>query len=319
MFIPAQLIANCINVPERKEWLDSLPAMLEELTERWFLRVGAPFDHANVTCSWVAPAVRADGMAAVLKLGMPHMEGADEIRGLRFWNGDPTVQLLEADDELGAMLLERCQPGYMLRSESEEKWDQVIATLLKRLWRRPEQDDLPRFRHLSVMLESWSHATLAQAEYWPDAGLVRHGLQLFQELSKPSPEDKLLATDLHAANVLRSEREPWLVIDPKPFIGDPAFDLVQHLHNCEARLHADPVGMVKRMADLAAVDEERATLWTFARSAADPRPFWEQSHVDGHRKSAGSLTINDLAFRSLFPGVRSRSQIAIRPDVEHCR
>ena len=50
----------------------------------------------------------------------------------------------------------------------------------------------------------------------------------------------LLATDLHAANVLRAEREPWLVIDPKPFIGDPAFDATQHLFNCRARLHADP-------------------------------------------------------------------------------
>jgi streptomycin 6-kinase len=275
MVIPRQLIKNCREVPERRYWLDNLPALLHQLKDRWSLRVGAPFDHANVTCSWVAPVVRAGGQAAVLKLGMPHMEGTDEIQGLRFWNGDPTVQLLEADDELGAMLLERCQPGDMLRSEPEAKWDLVIATLLKRLRRRPGQDDLPRFRHLSVMLESWSRETLAQAQHWPDAGLVRHGLQLFQVLSKPSPEDKLLATDLHAANVLRSEREPWLVIDPKPFIGDTAFDLVQHLHNCETRLHADPVGMVKRMADLAEVDAERLRLWTFGRAAADPRPSWD--------------------------------------------
>lgn len=274
MVIPEQLIENCKEVPDRCHWLNNLPALLHQLTDRWSLRADAPFDHANVTCSWVAPVVRADGMAAVLKLGMPHMEGADEIQGLRFWNGDPTVQLLEADDELGAMLLERCLPGDMLRSEPEVNWDPVIANLLKRLWRRPGQDDLRRFRHLSVMLECWSHETLAQAHHWPDAGLVRYGLQLFQELSKPSTEDKLLATDLHAANVLRSEREPWLVIDPKPFIGDPAFDLVQHLHNCEARLHADPVGMVTRMADLAEVDDERLTLWTLARAAADPRPSW---------------------------------------------
>jgi len=199
MVIPEQLIENCRKVPERRRWLNALPALLDQLTDRWSLCVRAPFDHANVTCSWVAPVVRADGMAAVLKLGMPHMEGADEIQGLRFWNGDPTVQLLEADDELGAMLLERCQPDDMLRSEPEEKWDRVIATLLKRLWRRPAQHDVPHFRHLSVMLESWSHEALAQVEHWPDAGLVRHGLQLFQELSKPSPEDKLLATDLHAA------------------------------------------------------------------------------------------------------------------------
>jgi hypothetical protein len=44
------------------------------------------------------------------------------------------------------MLLERCQPGNMLRSEPEAKWDPVIATLLKRLWRRPGQDHLPRYR-----------------------------------------------------------------------------------------------------------------------------------------------------------------------------
>jgi streptomycin 6-kinase len=110
MIVPEQLIANCRKVPERQEWLHSLPAILEQLTSRWSLRIEAPFDHANVTCSWVAAVLRADRTPAVLKLGMPHMESAHEIHGLRFWNGDPTVQLLEADDELGAMLLERCLP-----------------------------------------------------------------------------------------------------------------------------------------------------------------------------------------------------------------
>jgi hypothetical protein len=31
----------------------------------------------------------------------------------------------------------------------------------------------------------------------------------------------------------------------------------------------------KRPADLVEVDEERLTLWTLARAAADPRPFWD--------------------------------------------
>jgi streptomycin 6-kinase len=42
----------------------------------------------------------------------------------------------------------------------------------------------------------------------------------------------LLCTDLHAENVLAAEREPWLAIDPKPCIGDPAFDAIQHMLNC---------------------------------------------------------------------------------------
>jgi streptomycin 6-kinase len=275
MVIPAQLVANCRKTPERQKWLDSLPAMLEELKDRWSLRADRPFDHPNVTCSWVAPVVLADRTSAVLKLGMPHMEGADEIQGLRFWNGNPTIQLLEADDDLGAMLLERCQPGDMLRSEPEIEQDVVIAALLKRLWRRPVPPNKPhRFRHVSDMLESWGNETLAQAQHWPDSGLVSEGLRLLQALAKPSPTDRLLATDLHAGNVLRSGREPWLVIDPKPFIGDVAFDPVQHLQVCEARLHADPIGMVKRLADLAEVDAERLQLWTFARAAADPRSAW---------------------------------------------
>jgi len=58
MIVPEQLIANCTKMPARQQWLDSLPAMLEELASRWSLRVDAPFDHANVTCSWVAPVVR---------------------------------------------------------------------------------------------------------------------------------------------------------------------------------------------------------------------------------------------------------------------
>src|SRR5579862_8057757 len=156
MIIPEQLRANCRKHSERQAWLDGLPAMLEALTDRWSLRAGPPFEHANVSCSWVAPVVRADGTSAVLKLGMPHMEGASESDGLRFWNGDPTVQLLEADDALGAMLLERCQPGYSLHSEPEHKQDVVIATLLNRLWKRSAPPHaLQRFRHLSELLAFW--------------------------------------------------------------------------------------------------------------------------------------------------------------------
>jgi len=275
MILPEQLVGNCRKLPERQEWLHGLPGMLEELTSRWSLRIDAPFTHANVTCSWVAPVLRSDGTPAVMKLGMPHMEGAGEIPGLRFWNGDPTVQLLEADDGLGAMLLERCIPGYMLRSQPEEEQDLVIAALLKRLWRRSTSlNGIGTFRHLSDLLNVWRQETVDQAQHWPDAGLVREGLQIFQVLGEPTSEDRLLATDLHAGNVLRAQREPWLVIDPKPFVGDPPYDVVQHLHNCEARLHADPRGMVNRLAELAEVDVERLRLWTFARAAADPRPEW---------------------------------------------
>ena len=273
--LPKELVVNCEKRPERKAWMRGLPALLQELEVRWSLRVGAPFDHAG-SCSWVAPATRANGESAVLKLAMPHMEGQDEISGLRFWNGCGTVKLLEADLKSGAMLLERCLPGTTLRCEAETTQDEVVASLLKQLWnltRKPS--DLLGFRPLALMIDFWCGETISQRRLWPDIGLVNEGLRVFKELARPAHSDVLLATDLHAGNILRSEREPWLVIDPKPFVGDRAYDPVQHLMNCETRLHRNPIELVRRLADLTEVDRERLRLWTFARAAADPRDDWK--------------------------------------------
>src|SRR5438046_2605684 len=85
----------------------------------------------------------------------------------------------------------------------------------------------------------------------------------------------VLATDLHAGNVLHAEREPWLVIDPKPFVGDPAYDATQHLFNCTARLRSNSRDTISRFADLLGVDRQRVRLWLFARAAAEPRDDWK--------------------------------------------
>jgi len=257
-------------IPDRAAWLSRVPETLRDLEHRWSLTLGVPYQDAS--CAWVAPATLADGTSAVLKLGMPHMEAEHEIQGLRFWNGDPTVQLLKADHEHSAMLLERCEPGTKLRALPEPEQDLVIAGLLRRLWRSPPAPH--PFRPLSMLMDHWSNETLANIERWPDPGLVREGLRLFKELPRTAPIEVLLATDLHAGNVLRSQREPWLVIDPKPFIGDPAYDATQHLFNCPARLRSDPDGTIRRVADLLGVDSERVRLWTFARAAAEPRDDW---------------------------------------------
>jgi len=193
---PSRLASNCRKTPETAAWLDGLPDALRNLQRRWSLTLDAPFDDEEVSCAWVAPATLADGTSAVLKLGMPHMEGQHEIQGLRFWNGDPTVRLLEANDELGAMLLERCVPGTPLRTLAETEQDLVIARLLRRLWRSPVAPH--PFRRLAVLTAYWSDATLADAARWPDPGLVGEGLRLLEELPRTAPVEVLLATDLHA-------------------------------------------------------------------------------------------------------------------------
>ena len=266
------LLTHCRKSPERLTWLESLPAVVQELEHRWEVTPDYLLSGEEPTCSYVKAVRRSDGAPAVLKISMPHMEQEHEIDGLRFWNGDPTVRLLESDDEIGAMLLERCQPGTTLRVLDECEQDVVISDLLRQLWRAVPAPH--RFRPLSTLIEYWSNETLTEVERWHDSGLVRAGLRVFKELLDTSTTHVLLATDLHAGNVLRSERKPWLVIDPKPFVGDPAYDGTQHLFNCTARLQSDPNETMRRLADLLGVDCERLRLWTFARAAAEPRDDW---------------------------------------------
>lgn len=65
--------------------------------------------------------------------------------------------------------------------------------------------------------------------------------------------------------MLAAQREPWLVIDPKPYLGDPTYDPLQHMLNFPRRLVADPAGFAQRMADLLDLDAERLRWWLFAR------------------------------------------------------
>ena len=51
-----------------------------------------------------------------------------------------------------------------------------------------------------------------------DAAIARLG-----ELAGSQGEQVLLHQDLHGDNVLAAQREPWLVIDPKPLVGEREF------------------------------------------------------------------------------------------------
>ena len=180
---------------------------------------------------------------------------------------------LSIDDSIRLRLKTQIQEKRITELESSK--DGVIAGLLPRLGRSPLEPH--PFRPLSALMARWSEETLADAERWPDPGIVAEGLRLLNELARTAPAEVLLATDLHAGNVLRAQREPWLVIDPKPFVGDSAYDATQHLFNRAARLRSDADGTIRRFADLLGVDHERVRLWTFAGAAAEPRDDWEDN------------------------------------------
>jgi streptomycin 6-kinase len=253
----------------RRAWLADLPRVVDRLAHRWALDVGAPFQPGGAT-SWVAPARDRAGRALVLKVGWRHDEAEHEADGLRAWDGAGTVRLAgsAACETTIALLLEACEPGTPLSTRPAPEQDRVVAALLRRLWSAPAPGP---FRPLASMCASWADAvearlaTAARPGPLRDPALARAALALFRELPGDADRSVLLCTDLHAGNVLAAEREPWLVIDPKPYVGDPTYDALQHMLNHPDRLRADPVAFARRMAGLLDLDPERLRRWLFAR------------------------------------------------------
>jgi streptomycin 6-kinase len=256
--IPALLAEHSA---DRAGWLAALPATVAALAARWSLRLGPPFEPGG-QCSWAAPA----GPGLVLKVGWTHDEARDEAAGLRASNGHGAVRLLaeHRDGDTTALLLERAVPGTPLLALPGPEQDVVLTGLVRRLWIDPPAG----FRPLREMCDAWAAGATPRLAHL-DPGLVREGLALFHTLPRDDVPAALLVTDLHAGNVLAARRAPWLVIDPKPYAGDPAFDVTQHLLNDPTRLTTDPHRFVRRVADLAGLDADRVTAWLLARCVVE--------------------------------------------------
>jgi len=289
--VPRYLAETAAREPGVRDWITTLPGIVSGLARRWSLSVGEPFQPGG-QCSWVAPVAGPAGGGLVLKVGFrfPGGEERDEAAGLRIWDGNGTVRLHAAcaSGSSYMLLMERCVPGTPLGQVlSEPDQDVVVAGKLRRLWAQPHA--AYPFRPLAQMCAAWADEfearyAVADPAQRIDPGLARAGIALFRSLPVTAARQVLLCTDLHAGNILAARREPWLVIDPKPYVGDPAYDVVQHMLNCEDRLAADPAGLAARMAYLAGLEADRVRRWLFARSVQ------ESADSSLMRQVAGRLT-----------------------------
>jgi len=273
--IPRQLAEN---VPHwfgdrGRTWLERLPETVAECERRWRIDVGPVFEDGGAV-SWVAPATRADGADAVLKLFIPDIENRHEAEALLHYDGRGAVRLLDRDE--GALLLERARPGTALwQLEDEDSANVVVAGLLRQLW-RPSPADSPH-RLLAHVAAEWAGEIPAA---WRALGgpfersLVDRAVDALTTFGPDQGEQVLLHQDLHGGNVLRAERETWLAIDPKPLIGEREFDLASLLRDRREGLATspDPGGRVRRRLDLLAsetgLDRERLRGWGIAHALA---------------------------------------------------
>jgi streptomycin 6-kinase len=257
---------------DRRSWLADLRGTVEELTQRWGLTVGRPFEPSG-SVSWVAPARDAAGAPVVLKVGWRHDEALFEVDALRVWNGVGAVKVVDSLEfgETIALLLEACEPGVPLRDALPAPAQDVVATtMLRRLHIDPPAGH--PFPRLVSMCDDWADGferryadATVRGTRRLDAGIADVGMELFRSLPRTATRSVMLCTDLHPGNILSARREPWLMIDPKPHVGDPAYDVVQYMLNFPERLATGVFGFVARMAGLLEVDEVRVRQWLFAR------------------------------------------------------
>jgi streptomycin 6-kinase len=263
-------------------WLERLPSLVREATERWTLRLDQPYPYAYASIA--IPATRSDGSAAVLKIQFPDRESEHEGAALAHMNGNGAIRLIDEDPARRALLLERCVPGTPLTSVGADDALEVLAGLLPRTWLPAG----PPFRPLSEEAAWWAadlESTWEAAGRPFDRRLLDAALEALRTLPSSQGEQVLVNQDLHAGNVLRSEREPWLVIDPKPLSGEREFGIASTVRDATGR--EEVLRRLDRLTAEFGLDRERARLWTMAQTVA--WGFEGTSVLPDHIETAGWL------------------------------
>lgn len=249
-----------------RAWLSDLPEVVEGCVRRWSLRLEQPYPGSYV--SLVVPAELSDGGHSVLKVQYPHRESEHEAEALARWNGDGAVRLLDHDPTSQALLLERCRPGTHLSELDPDAALAALIDLLPRLWK-------PAAAPFTSLVEEAGRWSTRLPEMWERAGepferqLVDDALAVLAELAGSQGTPVLLHQDLHADNVLAAEREPWLVIDPKPLSGEREFSVAPIVRSYELGHARDLVlGRLDRLTAELGLDRDRALGWSFAQTLA---------------------------------------------------
>jgi streptomycin 6-kinase len=144
----------------------------------------------------------------------------------------------------------------------------VFVGLLPRLWKPAGEP----FTTLAAEAARWC-ANLPQE--WEQAGrpferrLLDAAVETLRDLAGSQGEPVLLHQDLHADNVLRAQREPWLAIDPKPLLGEREFGIAPIVRSGEmGHSRADVRYRFDRLTAELNLDRERARGWVFGQTLA---------------------------------------------------
>jgi len=177
------------------------------------------------------------------------------------------VLLYARDRARGALLVERCVPGTELWNSGTDETD-VVSVLLPRL-QIPVTTAHP-FTLLATEADRWAEevprrSTAAGNPF--ERALLEAALDVYRTVDRTA--SYLVNQDLHGGNVLSASREPWLVIDPKPLVGEREFGIAPIVRSRElGHSKRDVLGRFDRLVSELELDRERARGWTIAQTIA---------------------------------------------------
>ena len=215
-----------------REWLDIQPGRLAALGERWRLTFEEPFG-IGLPINIVFRVSR-DNRPLILKTGFPHPEMFTEMAVLARWKCRPgCVQLIDSDEEAGAVLMDRIIPGTGFREfarlQSEHEASSQVRHVFERTPLRTDADDeFPSYT-------DWCSGAFAnyRRQHSSDAFLVHigHVEKLLEAAADRYESGWLLHGDLHHENILLCDPGDYVVVDPKGVIGPRLFEYGRFVHN----------------------------------------------------------------------------------------
>ncbi|WP_158889886.1 aminoglycoside phosphotransferase family protein [Amycolatopsis anabasis] len=298
--VPDALVASHRDATGRA-WIAALPELVTDLLDHWSLRRDGPARHGMA--SLVLPVLRADGLPAALKLQPVNEENVGEAVGLRAWQGDGAVRLLDHDPGTGSLLLERLDAERPLSSLPDDRAAlRILAELLSRLVAVPAPAGLRRLADVAAAMLEQVPLAVPVLRDPAERRLVRTCAAAVTELIGELG-DRLLHWDLHYDNILAAHREPWLAIDPKPLAGDPGFELLPALGNrwddvvARGDLAREVLHRFDLLTEVLGIERHRAAGWTLGRvlqnalwdvedggTALDPAQVTIATTLLGHRQ-----------------------------------
>ncbi|MGA2503528.1 MAG: aminoglycoside phosphotransferase family protein [Anaerolineales bacterium] len=230
MILPSAFVQNVINSfgDSGRHFLDELPNQIFKAAQRWDLTIGDPF---LLSYNYVCSVTKADGIPAVLKIGVPNRELISEISALKVYAGKGACLLLESAGNDGMLLLERLQPGIMLSTlKDDDRATEIAAQVMQAIHRPvPEGNEFISLHNWFDELKKLRPTFGGGTGPFPEK-TVEIVLEMVRDLFGENRPHVLLHGDFHHFNILSSDRG-WLVIDPKGVDGPAEYEVGPFLLN----------------------------------------------------------------------------------------